>query len=95
MSAYRPVKTLTGEQPQADWGHFGYINMDGKRKKPVCFLFRTKLFTCSVRCCLQNAFAYIGRVSQIILFDNEKAVVFERMGSLIQFNRDLTHARIS
>jgi len=40
-------------------------------------------------CCLQNAFEYIGGVPQIILFDNAKTVVSERVGSVIQFNRDL------
>jgi len=40
MSArIRPVETLPGEQAQADWGHFGYINMDGKRKHLYAFSF--------------------------------------------------------
>ena len=34
---YRRVETLPGEQAQADWGHFGYINTDGKRKNLYAF----------------------------------------------------------
>ncbi|HPT61973.1 MAG TPA: IS21 family transposase [Bacillota bacterium] len=98
---YRPVETLPGEQAQADWGHFGYINMDGKRKHLYAFSFvlsysrvryvqfTTRQDTLTLLCCLQNAFEYIGGVPQIILFDNAKTVVSERVGSVIQFNRDL------
>ncbi len=34
---YRRVETLPGEQAQADWGHFGYINTDGKHKHLYAF----------------------------------------------------------
>ena len=34
---YRLVETLRGEQAQAEERHYGYINMDGKRKK-TCML---------------------------------------------------------
>ncbi len=40
-------------------------------------------------CRLQNAFEYVGGVPQIILFDNAKTVVSERIGPVIQFNRNL------
>ncbi len=83
---YRPVETLPGEQAQADWGHFGYINMDGKGKNPYAFSFvlnysrvryvqfTRRRDTLILLCCLQNAFEYIGGVPQIIFFDNAKAV---------------------
>ena len=81
--------------------------MGGKRKHLYAFSFvlsylRVRYVRFTTRqdmltfvCCLQNAFEYIGAVPQIILFDNAKTVVSERIGSVIQFNRDLTHARIS
>ena len=75
-------------------GHFGYINMDGKRKTLYAFSlvlsysrirygqFTKRQDTLTFVCCLQNAFEYIGGVPQIILFDNAKTV--ELLSYLVQ-----------
>ncbi|HHY12938.1 MAG TPA: IS21 family transposase, partial [Firmicutes bacterium] len=98
---YRPVETLPGEQAQADWGHLGFINANGKRQHLYAFSFvlsysriryvqfTTRQDTLTFLHCLQNALEYVGGVPQVILFDNAKTVVSERVGSVIQFNRDL------
>ena len=98
---YRPIETLPGEQAQADWGHLGFINANGKRQRLYAFSFvlsysriryvqfTTRQDTLTFLHCLQNALEYVGGVPQVILFDNAKTVVSERVGSVIQFNRDL------
>ncbi len=97
----RLVETLPGEQAQADWGHWGFISNNGKRQRLCAFSFvlsysriryvqfTTRQDTLTFLRCLQDALEYIGGVPQIILFDNAKTVVSERVGSVIQFNRDL------
>lgn len=98
---YRPVETLPGEQAQADWGYFGYLATEGGRRRLYGFSFvlsysrvRYVEFTTSQDLvtflgCLQRALQYVGGVVECILFDNAKTVVTERVGSVIQFNRDL------
>ena len=39
--------------------------------------------------CLKHALEYIAGVPQVVLFDNAKTVVSERVGSVIQFSEDL------
>lgn len=98
---YRPIETLPGEQAQADWGHFGHITLDGIRRPLYAFSFvlsysriRYVEFTTSqdmitFLTCLKHALEYIGGVPEIVLFDNAKTVVSERVGSVIQFNQEL------
>jgi len=98
---YRPVETLPGEQAQVDWGHCGYIVVDGVKRPLYAFSFvlsysriRYVEFTTSqdmltFLSCHQRAFHYIGGVPQRILYDNCKMVVTERVGSVIQFNSNL------
>lgn len=98
---YRPIETLLGEQAQADWGHFGHITLDGVRRPLYAFSFilsysrvRYVEFTTSqdmvtFLTCLKHALEYIGGVPQMVLFDNAKTVVSERVGSVIQFSQDL------
>jgi len=98
---YQPLETLPGEQAQVDWGHCGFIDVAGERKRLYCFSFvlsysrlRYVEFTTSqdivtFLSCLQRALEYIGGVPCTILFDNAKTVVIERVGSVIRFNQDL------
>ena len=98
---YRPVETLPGEQAQVDWGHCGYIVVDGVKRQLYAFSFvlsysriRYVEFTTSQDMltflgCHQRALHYIGGVPQQLLYDNCKTVVTERVGSVIQFNLDL------
>jgi len=98
---YRPVETLPGEQAQVDWGHCGYITVDGTRKRCYAFSFvfsysrvRYVEFTTSqdmltFLACHQRALHYVGGVPQRILYDNCRTVVSERVGSVIEFNPEL------
>ena len=98
---FRPIETLPGEQAQADWGYFGYIESEGVKKRLYGFSFvlsysriRYVEFTTSQDIvtflgCLLRALQYVGGVVEHILFDNAKTVVIERVGSVVQFNRDL------
>lgn len=98
---YKPIETLPGEQAQVDWGHFGHIEVDGQRKPLYAFSFvlsysriRYVEYTTSQNMttflnCHQRALHYIGGVPEQILYDNCKTVVADRLGSVVQFNRDL------
>lgn len=98
---YKPLETLPGEQAQVDWGYVGFIQIAGKRHRLYAFSFvlsysRIRYVQFTIRQdtvtllrFLQDALWYIGGVPAIILFDNAKVVVSERVGSVIQFNKDL------
>jgi len=98
---YKPIETLPGEQAQVDWGHFGYIYIDGERKPLYGFSFvlsysrmRYVEYTTSQNMptflgCHQRALQYIAGAPEQILYDNCKTVVSDRVGSVVQFNRDL------
>jgi transposase len=91
-------ETPPGRQAQVDWGHFGVIEVEGRRRRLFGFVFTLGYsrasyaeFTTSQRLptlqrCLLNAFAYLGGVPEEILFDNMKTVVLNREGGAIHFN---------
>lgn len=83
-------ETLPGEQAQVDWGHFGYIEHQGRRRKLYGFVMTLGWsrasyleFTVSadaawwLRCHI-HAFRYLGGVPQVVLHDNLKTAVLER-----------------
>jgi transposase len=83
-------ETEPGEQAQVDWGHFGYIQHQGKRRRLYAFVMTLGWsramyleFTVSadiawwLRCHL-HAFQYLGGVTQEILHDNLKTAVLSR-----------------
>jgi transposase len=83
-------ETAPGEQAQADWGHFGFINHRGHQRRLYAFLMtlgwsRTMYaeFTVStdaswwLRCHI-HAFAYFGGIPKLVLHDNLKTAVLER-----------------
>ncbi len=98
---YKPIETLPGEQAQVDWGHFGYININGQRKKLYAFScvlsysrvryveYTTSQDMTTFLNCQKRALEYIGGVPERILYDNCKTVVSDRVGSVVQFNHDL------
>lgn len=101
IRTYHPVETLPGEQAQADWGYMGFINEDGNKSRLYVFSFllshsraryvefTTRQDVLTLIKCLQNAFYYVGGMPRVVLFDNAKTVVTERVGSVIKFNHDL------
>ena len=83
-------ETQPGEQAQVDWGHFGFIEHKGRRRRLYCFVMTLGWsrasyleFTVStdaawwLRCHI-HAFRYLGGVPQVVLHDNLKTAVQER-----------------
>jgi transposase len=83
-------ETQPGEQAQVDWGHFGFIEHQGRRRRLYAFVMTLGWsrasyleFTIStdtawwLRCHI-HAFRYLGGVPQMVLHDNLKTAVLER-----------------
>lgn len=100
---YTPQKTLPGEQAQADWGQVGSTTLLNRVYKLYCFVltlswsrlayveFVVSLHSATFLASLARALEYVGGVPQVILFDNAKTVVAERVGTVVRFNEDLMH----
>lgn len=99
--AYMRLRTLPGEQAQVDWGHFGHITI-GKAKRPLMAFvmvlsYSRKIFlhfylnqrTENFLRGHEAAFLAYGGVPRVILYDNCKVAVLERMGDAIRFNPKL------
>lgn len=99
--AYMRLRTLPGEQAQVDWGHFGYMTI-GKAKRPLMAFvmvlsYSRKIFlhfylnqrTENFLRGHEEAFLAFGGVPRVLLYDNLKAAVLERMGDAIRFNPQL------
>jgi transposase len=98
---YTPLKTLPGEQAQADWGHLGTTEVLNRVYQLYCFVltmswsrlmyveFVVSLNMATFLASLARALEYVGGVPQVILFDNAKTVVSERVGTVVRFNEDL------
>jgi transposase len=96
--AYHRLRTLPGEQAQADWGSFGTVTI-GKGTRPLSAFVMVlsysraifALFTLDqtmesfLRGHLQAFSAFAG-VPRVILYDNLKSVVLERAGEAIHFH---------
>lgn len=88
--AVYPYETKPGKQSQVDFGEFGYIVIDGMRKKIYAFSMilgysrmRYVEFTMDISVentikMHMNAFRYFGGYTDTILYDNMKQVVLER-----------------
>ncbi|MCL4420969.1 MAG: IS21 family transposase [Candidatus Thermoplasmatota archaeon] len=89
QAVYR-YETEPGKQSQVDFGEFGYIDMDGKRRKLYAFSmilgysryryveFTTDISTKNVIRMHLNAFSFFGGFTDTILYDNLKQVVIDR-----------------
>jgi transposase len=83
-------ETDPGKQAQVDFGEFGYIEIDGVKKKLYAFSYilgysRTRYAEYTVDIRVQNlikmhlnAFRYTGGIPSEILYDNLKQVVLDR-----------------
>jgi len=83
-------ETLPGEQAQVDWGHFGFIEHYGRRRRLYGFVMTLGWsrasyleFTVSSDAawwlrCHGHAFHYFGGVPRVVLHDNIKTAVLER-----------------
>lgn len=98
--AYLRLQTLPGEQAQADWGSFGQHNFDGTLRKLYAFvivlsysrMLYFRFFLGQDQSLFmqghQHAFNYFHGIPRVVLYDNLKTAVLERVGDAIIFNQD-------
>lgn len=99
--AFQRLRTLPGEQGQVDWAHFGKLTI-GKAVRPLWAL--VMVLSYSRRIFLRffagasmpffvrghvEAFAELGGVPRVLLYDNLKSAVIERRGDAIRFHPTL------
>ena len=96
--AYLRLRTLAGEQAQVDWAHFGHLRI-GRAERPLMGFVMTLPYSRriflhfslnarmdSFLCGHVLAFDAWGGVPRVILSDNLKSAVLERIGDAIRFN---------
>lgn len=99
--AYLRLRTVPAEQAQVDWGHFGHL-MIGRARRPLMAFVMVLSYSRMVflRFYLDArmpsflaghaaAFAALGGVSRVILYDNLKSAVLERVDDAIRFHPTL------
>jgi transposase len=99
--AFLRLRTLPGEEAQCDWAHLGYLQVGRARRALMAFLM---VLSYSRRIYLRfflnarmesflrghvEAFAAFGGVPRVVLYDNLKSAVLERIGDAIRFNPTL------
>lgn len=96
--AYLRLRTLPGEQAQVDWAHFGHLKI-GKADRPLMGFVMTLSYSrriflhFSLNARMDSflaghalAFEAWAGVPRVVLSDNLKSAVLERMGEAIRFN---------
>ncbi len=96
--AYLRLRTLPGEQAQVDWGSFGDIQFGKASRRLSAFVlvlsWSRQIF---VRFFINQrmgsflrghveAFQFLGGVPRVLLYDNLKSAVLERVGDAIRFH---------
>ena len=96
--AFLRLSTLPGEQAQVDWAHFGVLQIGRAQRRLLGFVmvlsYSRKIF---VRFFLDGrmpsflrghveAFEVYGGVPRVLLYDNLKSAVVERIGDAIRWN---------
>ena len=96
--AFLRLKTHPGEQAQVDWGHFGTIRIGNADRPLWCFVMVLSWsramwarFVLDPQMegflrCHQQAFHALGGVPRVVLYDNLKSVVIDRIGDEVRFN---------
>lgn len=99
--AFLRLRTLPGEQAQCDWAHFGWLLVGQALRRLYAFVmvlaWSRKVF---LRFGLDigmpgfvrghvEAFAAFGGVPRVVLYDNLKSAVLERVGDTIVFHPSL------
>jgi transposase len=99
--AYLRLVTLTGEQAQVDWAHFGHLDIGLARRPLMAFVM---VLSWSRRIYLHffldakmenflrghvGAFEAWGGLPRVLLYDNLKSAVLERQGDAIRFHPTL------
>ena len=96
--AFLRLRTLPGEQAQVDWAHFGKLTIGSAERPVVAFVavlsYSRALF---MRFYLgqqsenflrghEAAFSRWAGVPRVVLYDNLKTAVLERLGDAVRFN---------
>src|SRR3972149_4040142 len=99
--AYLRLRTLPGEQAQVDWGYFGKRRSGRAERALWGFvmvlsysrqIFLRFFFGNAMANFLRGhvaAFASLGGIPRVLLYDNLKSAVLERVGQAIHFNPTL------
>jgi transposase len=99
--AYLRLRTLPGEQAQVDWGYFGKRRIGRAERALWGFvmvlsysrqIFLRFFFGNAMANFLRGhvaAFASFGGIPRVLLYDNLKSAVLERVGQAIHFNPTL------
>lgn len=99
--AYLRLRTLPGEESQADWAHFGKLTI-GRAQRPLMafvmvlsysrYLFLRFYPGAAMGYFIRahvEAFAAFDAVPRVVLYDNLKSAVLERVGDAIRFHPKL------
>lgn len=96
--AYLRLQTLAGEQAQVDWAHFGKHPVGDTMRTLSAFvmvlshsrMLFVRFFVAQTQSLFlqghQHAFDFFGGVPRILLYDNLKSAVLERVGEVIRFH---------
>ncbi len=99
--AFLRLRTLPGEQAQVDWGHFGKLQIGAATRTLWAFvmvlswsrhIFLRFYLSAAMPSFLRghvDAFRHLGGVPRVLLYDNLKSAVLERMGQAVHFNPTL------
>ncbi|HSR71538.1 MAG TPA: IS21 family transposase, partial [Kiloniellales bacterium] len=99
--AYLRTRSLPGEEAQVDWADFGPVRVGHATRRLSAYLmtlswsraiFLRFYLSQKTAWFLRGhaaAFAFFGGVSRVILYDNLKSAVLERVGDAIRFHEDL------
>lgn len=99
--AYLRLVTLTGEQAQVDWAHFGHLDIGRARRPLMAFVMvlswsRRIFLRFFLDAKMENflrghvgAFEAWGGLPRVLLYDNLKSAVLERQGDAIRFHPTL------
>lgn len=99
--AFLRLRTLAGEQAQADWAHFGMLEIGRALRQLLAFVIvlaysRAIFMRFFHGQCLENllrghdaAFTSWGGCPRVVLYDNPKTIVIERVGQAIRLNPQL------
>jgi len=107
--AYLRLRSLPGEQAQVDWGHFGHLTIGRARRPLLAFVMvlswsRRIFLRFFLDARMENflrghvaAFEAFNGCARVMLYDNLKSAVLERVGDAIRFHPTLlafaTHYR--
>src|ERR1700680_2828561 len=96
--AYLRLRSLPGEQAQVDWGHFGHLTIGRARRPLLAFVMvlswsRRIFLRFFLDARMENflrghvaAFEAFNGCARVLLYDNLKSAVLERVGDAIRFH---------